>query len=109
MVQQLFGLYGTKLELYLDTARKVKVESSADLDGKTVFAFRSSDDRKSCESEEPEGFNCSFVNLLSGGVASSLLLENPVGREVEDIVEAVSATVGAGGKRKVALFLDKEK
>lgn len=105
LVQQLFGVYGLKLELYLDPSRKTKLDSVSNLDGKTIYVFRSTDAVKVEGVQDTEGFNCKFVNVMVGGVANSLLLENPVGYEVENMEEALACL----GKRKSTLYADQDK
>lgn len=108
LVQQVFGLYGVKLDLYLDKARKQKVKDGASLEGKTVFVWRLGDP---CSTQPGEGFSecsCKFVNVMVGGDASSLLLENPIGKPVDELSEAV-AFIAKNKKTSVALFQDKEK
>jgi len=105
LVQQLFGVYGLKLELYLDPSRKTKLDSVSNLDGKTIYVFRSTDAVKVEGVQDTEGFNCKFVNVMVGGVANSLLLENPVGYEVENMEEALACL----GKGKSTLYADQDK
>merc|ERR550525_2126080 len=107
LVQQVFGLYGVKLDLYLDKARKQKVENGASLEGKTVYVWRLGDP---CSTQPGEGFSecsCKFVNVMVGSDASSLLLENPIGKPVDELSKAV--TFLAKSKKTSALFQDQEK
>merc|ERR1719288_451356 len=108
LVQQVFGLYGVKLDLCLDWARKQKVENGSSLDGKTVYVWRQGD---SCSSQPPgEGSSecsCKFVNVKVGEQANCLLLENPIGKPVDELSEAVAFLAKA--KKPSALFQDKEK
>jgi len=105
-VQQVFGLYGVKLDLYLDKSRKQKVENGASLDGKTVYVWRLGD---SCSTQPGEGSSecsCKFVNVMVGGEANCLLLENPIGKAVDELSEAVAFLAKS---KTSALFQDKEK
>merc|ERR1719266_1985870 len=107
LVQQVFGLYGVKLDLYLDKARKQKVKDGASLEGKTVYVWRLGDP---CSTQPSEGFSecsCKFVNVMVGSDANSLLLENPIGKPVDELSEAVAFI--AKSKKTSALFQDKEK
>ena len=107
LVQQVFGLYGVKLDLYLDKARKQKVKDGASLEGKTVYVWRLGDP---CSTQPGEGFSecsCKFVNVMVGSDASSLLLENPIGKPVDELSEAVAFL--AKSKKTGALFQDQEK
>ena len=72
-VQQVFGLYGVRLELCRDTAGKVPIDTTSDLDGQTVYAFKTGAE-KTGGVGEVEGFNCKFVNVMAGGEVTSLLL-----------------------------------
>lgn len=106
LVQQVFGLYGVKLELFLDKTRKQKVESGVKLDGKTIYVWRQGDP---CATDAIEGSyecSCKFVNVVVGSEASSLLLENPVGNAVEELSVAVAFLTKSKTNN---LFQDKEK
>merc|ERR550525_1106959 len=106
LVQQVFGLYGVKLELFLDKTQKQKVESGVKLDGKTIYVWRQGDP---CATDAIEGSyacSCKFVNVVVGSEASSLLLENPVGNAVEELSVAVSFLPKSKTNN---LFRDKEK
>ena len=107
LVQQVFGLYGVKLDLYLDKARKQKVKDGANLEGKTIYVWRQGDP---CSTQPGEGFSecsCKFVNVMVGGnEASSLLLENPIGKLVDELSEAVAFLTKS---KASTLFQDKEK
>ena len=81
-VQQVFGLYGVGLELFMDTAGNVPIDTTSDLDGQTVYVFKTGAE-KTGGVGKVEGFNCKFVNVMAGGEVTSLLLENPRGRMVE--------------------------
>jgi len=102
--QDIFGLYNTKVELFTSPDRSAKLESTAGLDGSTVFVSRWND--SSSELQEASGFNCRFVNVEYGGKLSSLLIENPQGRQLSCLVEAFKSL--AKGK-KMKVFSDKEK
>merc|ERR1719356_960998 len=107
-VEQVFGLYGTKLELYVDPARKKKVESGSKLDGQTIYVWRQGDSSSAKPSGGCSECSCKFVNVMVGsGEASSLLLENPIGKLVDELSEAVAFL--AKSKKTSALFQDKEK
>jgi len=103
LVQQLFGLYGVRLELFLDSGLERRVESVVGLEGATVFACRAGAREQGESVEVEEGCACRFVTVMQGEVASCLLLENPAGREVEEVAEAVASLGGTN------LFKDKER
>jgi len=102
--QDIFGLYNTKVELFTSADRSSKLESTAGLDGSTVFVSRWND--CSTEHQGASGFNCRFVNVEFGGKLSSLLIENPQGRQLASLEEALKSL--AKGK-KMKVFSDKEK
>jgi len=102
--QDIFGLYNTKVELFASPDRSSKLETTAGLDGSTVFVSRWND--SSSELQEARGFNCRFVNVEFGGKLSSVLIENPQGRQLSSLEEAFKSL--AKGK-KMKLFSDKEK
>jgi len=102
--QDIFGLYNTKVELYSSPDKSCKLDNLSGLDGSTVYVSRWSD---SC-SDVPasNGFNCRFVNVEFGGKLSSVLLENPQGRQLSSLDEAFKS-LSKGKKMKI--FSDKEK
>ena len=101
-LQHLFRVWGVKIQLFTDASKNNKLENTSGLESSTVYAFRACDGPLQGE-EEQGGFNCSFVTILAGGKEKCLLLENPVGRKVEELEEAV-ASLGLGSK----LWADKE-
>jgi len=105
-VQQVFGLYGVKLDLYLNKSRKQKVENGASLDGKTVYVWRLGDSCSTQPGESSSECSCKFVNVMVGGEANCLLLENPIGKAVDELSEAVAFLAKS---KTSALFQDKEK
>ena len=106
-VEQVFGLYGTKLELYVDPARKKKVESGSKLDGQTIYVWRQGDSSSTKPSGGSSECSCKFVNVMVGSDTTSLLLENPIGRSVEELSDAVAFLAKTKTSRN--LFQDKEK
>ena len=106
LVQQVFGLYGVKLDLYLDKARKQKVENGSSLDGKTVYVWRQGDSSSTQPGEGSSECSCKFVNVMVGGEVSCLLLENPIGKAVDELSEAIAFLAKS---KSSALFQDKEK
>jgi len=102
--QDIFGLYNTKIELFTSPDRSAKLESVSGLDGSTVYISRWAD--TSCNGVTTTGFNCRFVNVDVGGKLSSVLLENPQGRNISSLDEAFKSL--AKGK-KAKLFSEKEK
>jgi len=106
-VEQVFGLYGTKLELYVDPARKKKVESGSKLDNQTIYVWRQGDSSSTKPSGGSSECSCKFVNVMVGSDTTSLLLENPIGRSVEELSDAVAFLAKTKTSRN--LFQDKEK
>ena len=106
-VEQVFGLYGTKLELYVDPARKKKVESGSKLDGQTIYVWRQGDSSSTKPSGGSSECSCKFVNVMVGSDATSILLENPIGHSVEELSDAVAFLAKTKTSRN--LFQDKEK
>merc|ERR1719318_2227777 len=102
--QDIFGLYNTKVELFTSPDKSSRLDSVSGLDGATVYVSRWND--SSCEVPVTNGFNCRFVNVDCGGKLSSILLENPQGRRISYLEEAVRR-LSSGKKAK--LFSDKEK
>merc|ERR1719189_3498439 len=83
--QDIFGLYNVKLELFSDAARTRKLEKVQS--GGTVFVSRWNDVSPSSASAS-DTFNCNFVNVEVSGKVSSVLLENPRGKTVNNLTEA---------------------
>jgi isoleucyl-tRNA synthetase len=106
-VRDVFGLYTANLELFLSPDRSQKLESTDNLDGKTVFVFSRGDECNAAVATE-DGFYCKFINLssLQSGETTSVLLENPVGVRLDNIKEAV-ASLNKG--KACALYEDKTK
>merc|ERR1712079_10446 len=101
--EDVFGLYNVKLELFAsaDKTKKLdKVES-----GSTVFVSRWND-QDACSMSPSNGFNCNFVNVEVGGKVTSVFLENPRGKAVNNLTEAFKNL--AKGKN-VKLFGDRQK
>lgn len=108
LIQQVFGLYGVKLDLFFDRARKQKVENGSSIDGKTVYVWRQGDSGSSQPPGEGSSeCSCKFVNVKVGDQANCLILENPIGKPVDELSEAVAFL--AKSKKPSALFQDKEK
>jgi len=102
--QDIFGLYNTKVELFTNQDKSNKLENVSGLDGSTIYVSRWND--SSSEAPTSSGFNCQFINVDCGGKLSSVLLENPQGRQISNLDESLKSL--AKGK-KVKLFSDKEK
>jgi len=102
--QDIFGLYNTKIELFTSPDKSSKLENISGLDGTTIYVSRWND--VSSEALSSSGFNCQFVNVDCGGKLSSVMLENPQGRQIPNLEESFkSFTKGKNAK----LFTDKEK
>ena len=101
--QDVFGLYNTKLDLFSAPDRSVRLDSTANLDGSTVFVSRWND-ISSALGEICTGFNCRFLNVEVGGKRSSVLLENPRGKSLLGVKDAVTRI----GGEKMKLCADKE-
>jgi len=107
-VQDLFGIYGVKLNFYLSADRSTPLTSLADLSGKVVYVFKAND-VTSCSSEpSSSGFNCRFLNVDKGGKVSTLLLENPVGTDLVLSGDSLKFLAGNSAK-KIQLFTTKDK
>jgi len=83
--EDVFGLYNVKLELFASPDKTTKLEKV--VSGSTVFVARWNDQEASSVSPS-DGFNCNFVNVEVGGKVTSVLLENPRGKAVDNITEA---------------------
>ena len=83
--EDVFGLYNVKLELFASADKTKKLEKVAS--GSTVFVSRWNDQDASSVSPSG-GFNCNFVNVDVGGKVTSVLLENPRGKSVNNLTEA---------------------
>merc|ERR1719481_2480556 len=102
--QDIFGLYNTKIELFTSPEKSSKLENTSGLDGTTIYVSRWND--VCSEAPSSSGFNCQFVNVDFGGKLSSVMLENPQGRQIPNLEESFrSFTKGKNAK----LFTDKEK
>merc|ERR1711983_313730 len=85
--EDVFGLYNVKLELFASPDKTAKLDKI--VSGSTVFVARWNDQDASSVSLSPsDGFNCNFVNVEVGGKVTSVLLENPRGKAVDNITEA---------------------
>jgi len=102
-VQDVFGLYNTKLELFTKADKSCKLEDLSSLDGSTIYVSRQND--ASFDVEESNGFHCKFVNVDYEGKVSSLLLENPQGKQFTRMVDALKS-LSRGKKNKI--FSDKQ-
>merc|ERR1712107_32253 len=108
LIQQVFGLYGVKLDLFFDRARKQKVENGSIIDGKTVYVWRQGDSGSSQPPGEGSSeCSCKFVNVKVGDQVNCFILENPIGKPVDELSEAVAFL--AKSKKPSALFQDNEK
>ena len=101
--QDIFGLYNVKLELFSDAARTRKLEKVQS--GGTVFVSRWNDVSSSSASAS-DTFNCNFVNVEVSGKVSSVLLENPRGKTVNNLTEAFKNLAKV---KKVKVFEDSQK
>jgi len=107
-IKNVFGLYSVNnIELYSSPDKSNRVESTENLAGSTIYVFKLGDEVEYNGGEE-DGFNCSFINVVSrNGDTTSLLLENPVGNSLNNLQEGLSC-LGQGGK-VTQVFSDKEK
>jgi len=101
--QDIFGLYNVKLELFTDAQKKKKVDSVKS--GDTVYVARWNDQSEGAVAPST-GFNCNFVNVDVNGKQSSVLLENPRGKTVDNLVEAFKNLAKA---KKVKIYSDNQK
>jgi len=88
-VQDVYGLYGARLQFYLKPDRSVQVANIAELNGKVIYVFKAND-TQSCGSEATsDSFNCKFVNIDTDGKLTTILLENPVGSSLDSTAESL--------------------
>merc|ERR1712012_1418672 len=84
--QDIFGLYNIKLELFKNAEKSQKLEKVQS--GETVYVSRWND-QDAGSADSCNGFNCNFVNVDISGKVSSVLLENPRGKAVSNLTEAL--------------------
>jgi len=89
-VQDIFGLYGVKLDLYYKPDKTNQVSNLKFLKNNTVFAFKSNS-KGGAGSGSKSGFNCKFVNIEHGKGRTSLLLENPAGCPVDTLQDGLKS------------------
>ena len=101
--QDVFGLYNVRLELYKNAEKSQKLERVKS--GETVFVSRWNDQDTGSVGAS-SGFNCNFVNVDVSGKVSSVLLENPRGKAVSNLTEALKNLAKI---KKLKVYSDSQK
>ena len=101
--QDIFGLYNVKLQLFSDPQRSKVVDKVQS--GSTVYVSRWND-QENAAGVSSNGFNCNFVNVDVKGKVSSVLLENPRGKPVDNLTDAFRNLAKAN---KVKIYSDNQK
>jgi len=101
--QDVFGLYNSKIDLFMTPDRSTRLENVSNLDGSTVYVSKWNN--TACDAPIANGFNCKFFNLDIGGTKSSILLENPQGK----VLPSISSLRNVCKGKKLKLFSDNDR